>query len=183
MKMIYGNHMKKLLPPLFKERFPDFKRVTPKIPGEWKGLHLLPLATTFFLRIDGMLWQGIGIRRSSHEDILPEIYWSFLGQWPWARMTVPDFGRSQDAFLALKEGHASFVQILPPTVPRAWAVWECSVPPSHPEYIDRYVREIAIPVTDSEAEAAVRKALGDLMDAIEEHVLLFFEKLRAKQSA
>ncbi|MBC3920145.1 hypothetical protein H8L32_21955 [Undibacterium sp. CY18W] len=180
MRKIFADALKRQLRPMFAERFPDFSPYKPKQTVEEKDKFPLPVATDFFRRIRGHLWEIIGIRRYSKDEWTVEIIWSSNGKFPSSCLTR-DYGKQDlEKMIGQSEAHTSTRTIAPAGCPTDWAVWACSVPTTHPDYMVRYVVEYSQPIVEEVAEHRVAEQLKSTADVLDKVVLPFFDEVERR---
>ena len=177
MRKIFTDVLKRQLPLLFAQRFSDFTPYRPKQTAEEKEKFPLPLATDYFRRIRGPLWEIIGIRRYSQDEWTLEIFWSIQARFPSSRLNC-DYGIVNiEELLVQPEAHTCSRDIVRDGNPTDWPVWLCSLPFNDPDYQKRYVVEYLQPVAQDVAERKVAEQLKSTADVIEKFVLPLFAEV------
>lgn len=181
MRKVFSDTLKRQLRPLFMERFPEFEPYKPKQSPEEKEKFPLPMATDYFRRIRGPLWEIIGIRRYTRDEWTMEILWSTQARFPSSRLNRDGGRQNLDELVKLPEAHTDVGTIVGKSTD--WPVWTCSVPYDHPEYLKRYVIESIQPVAPDIAERKVVEQLNATSDVIENFILPWFSRIEEQHSA
>ncbi len=184
MKKVYMEEVKKHIDHIVESGVIGFKRFKFSIPSGGKKQSTLQAKEMIFRKQVGeklSLFFSI-IPHARQETLMLEFGWSFSRSFPWdiprLNWLKDDMGElSNDEYIVffgdLYNYHKSETD-LPHT---GWDVWACSCDSSDPKFIETFIAEDSIPVSQELAESRVLDALEKIVDDINRFVIPYFEKL------
>ena len=185
MKKIYRKYLIKILGLRIPEELTGFEKFKVKIAAADKERsNLVPAEEIYCKKIDDKLWLFLSIiPNGTQEQIWLEVGWSSKGRFPWniGRPTVWDINKERSEFMLdecmLIYGSIYRLVKTPDSPAHAgWDVWDCSVDTSDPRFLERFILEDSLPVSEELAELRVHSAIDIFLKDVKSFVLPYLEE-------